>query len=106
MIEQGTPRCPRGNQPWKRLGLWENTIVAVVGDHGEGLGDHNWWTHGILYQEQIRVPMLIRVPGGKKGMRVPSLVRTIDCMPTLLEAAGLPRSVWPGMDGVSLDTAA
>ncbi|MFH1277195.1 MAG: sulfatase [Candidatus Eisenbacteria bacterium] len=90
---------------YRRLGLWENTIVAVVADHGEGLGDHDWWTHGILYQEQIRVPMLIHVPGGERGVRVPSLVRTIDFMPTLLEAAGLARSSWPDMDGESLGEA-
>ena len=44
---------------FEELGLRENTIVVVVADHGEGLGDHGWWTHGVLYQEQIRVPLMI-----------------------------------------------
>jgi arylsulfatase A-like enzyme len=87
---------------FKRHGLWDRTMVVVVADHGEGLGDHNWWTHGILYQEQIHVPLLIRIPGVKGAAHVGSLVRTIDLMPTVLEAAGVPESVWPAMDGRSL----
>ena len=42
-------------------------LVAVVADHGEGLGDHDWWTHGVLYQEQIRVPMLLAGPGVRRA---------------------------------------
>ncbi len=53
---------------FKVRGLWNQTIVAVVGDHGEGLGDHNWWTHGLLYQEQIHVPFFIRIPGMESGV--------------------------------------
>jgi arylsulfatase A-like enzyme len=87
---------------FKKQGLWGTTIVVVVADHGEGLGDHDWWTHGILYQEQIRVPLLIRLPSLMKNIRIPSLVRTIDIMPTVLEAAGIRRQSWPEMDGRSL----
>lgn len=87
---------------FEALGLWDNTMVVVVADHGEGLGDHDWWTHGILYQEQIRVPLLIRVPGIHGGSRIRWLVRTIDIMPTILEAAEIGRDTWPDMDGVSL----
>jgi len=86
----------------KQRGLWDNTMVVVVADHGEGLGDHDWWTHGILYQEQIRIPMIIRAAGMKGGLRVSSLVCTIDLMPTILEAAGVCKKLWPSMDGRSL----
>ena len=86
----------------KQRGLWDNTIVMLTADHGEGLGDHDWWSHGILYQEQIRVPMLVKVPGVPGGSRVPSLVRTTDLMPTILEAAGLPAAKHPPTDGESL----
>ena len=85
------------------LKLWDETIVAVVADHGEGLGDHNWWTHGILYQEQIRVPLIVRIPGlPSAAKRIGSLVRSIDIMPTILEATGIHRRYWPAVDGMSL----
>jgi arylsulfatase A-like enzyme len=86
-------------------GLWDRTMVVVVADHGEGLGDHNWWSHGILYQEQIHVPLIIRVPGLPGGTRVPSLVRSIDLMPTILQETRIPAGLWPNMDGESLDQA-
>jgi arylsulfatase A-like enzyme len=87
---------------FKQAGLWENTIVVVVADHGEGLGDHNWWSHGILYQEQIHVPLIIRIPGYAQGTRVESLVRTTDILPTVLEAAGVSPERWSDIDGLSL----
>ncbi len=84
------------------LGQWDQTAVAVVADHGEGLGDHDWWSHGILYQEQLRIPLLLRIPGVAEGSRVAPVVRGIDLMPTLLEATGILSSQWPSMDGKSL----
>jgi arylsulfatase A-like enzyme len=90
---------------FQRRGLWEHTLLVLVGDHGQGLGDHNWWGHGILYQEQVRVPMFIRWPGVAAGQRVDDLVRTIDLMPTILEAAGVSAQLYPVMDGISLGSA-
>jgi arylsulfatase A-like enzyme len=87
---------------FKKRGLWDETIVVVVADHGEGLGDHGWWSHGLLYQEQIRVPLIVRIPGVEGVPRVESMVRTTDLMPTVLEATGVPASAWPSMDGASL----
>lgn len=83
-------------------GYDQDSVVAVIADHGEGLGDHDWWSHGVLYQEQIRVPFVLRAPGLASGTRVASLVRGIDLAPTLLEATGTPRALWPQMDGQSL----
>ena len=80
----------------------DKTVVSVVADHGEGLGDHNWWTHGLLYQEQVRVPLIVRGPGVPAGRRIEYLVRTIDLMPTVLGLAGLERAAWPKMEGHSL----
>jgi len=88
-----------------RSGVWDETMVVIVADHGEGLGDHDWWTHGILYEEQIRVPLVVRLPDMEAGLRVPSLVRTIDLVPTILDVAAVPRAEWPRVDGVSLTTA-
>lgn len=85
-----------------RTGRLDEMVVVVVGDHGEGLGDHNWWTHGILYQEQVRVPLIVCAPSKPGGRRVDYVVRCIDIMPTVLELVGLDRSRWPPMEGGSL----
>lgn len=73
----------------ERRGLSERTIVVVVADHGQGLGDHDWGGHRILYQEQIRVPLLFVVPGHTLEPEVGALVRTVDILPTLLDYTGL-----------------
>ncbi len=83
----------------KKTDRYNNTLIVVTNDHGEGLGDHDWWYHRILYQEQIRMPLIIRYPGGPKGRVVPDLVQSIDIMPTILECVGIEP---PKMDGKSL----
>ncbi len=86
----------------ERRGVSDRTIVVLVSDHGQGLGDHNWWHHGIIYQEQIHVPMIVSRPGGPTGLRVAARVSTIDLMPTLLAWAGIDEWLWPEMDGRDL----
>ena len=70
-------------------GLEKNTIVMVVGDHGEGLGQHGEASHGyFIYDSTVRVPFLIVTPFETfKGRRIPAQVRTVDLFPTLLELA-------------------
>jgi arylsulfatase A-like enzyme len=80
--------------------LYENTIIAVVADHGQGLGDHDWWHHRLLYQEQIHVPLIMRVPGWPKGEVVGDLVRTTDITPTVLDVLAVAPTA--GMDGRSV----
>ena len=72
-------------------GLAETTIVIVVGDHGEGLGDHGEDEHGyFVYDYAVLVPFLVRLPGTDlNGVRVTSQVRTIDILPTVVELVGL-----------------
>jgi arylsulfatase A-like enzyme len=84
------------------LGLAASTIVAVVGDHGESLGEHGEATHGMfVYESAVRVPMILRWPRKvAAGMRIRPLVRTVDLAPTLLEQAG--RSGLPNAHGKSL----
>ena len=72
----------------ERLGVRERTVVVVTADHGEGLGDHDWWGHGILYQEQIRVPLVFNGPGVEPGRVIAEPVEHVDLAPTLLEMAG------------------
>jgi arylsulfatase A-like enzyme/Tfp pilus assembly protein PilF len=82
--------------------LLDRTLVAVVGDHGEGLGDHGEAEHGLfLYREAVHVPWVMRLPGAKPaGTRLTTLVGTIDLAPTLCELAGLPPLA--AVSGVSL----
>lgn len=84
----------------KEMGEYDRTVIVVVGDHGQGLGDHGWWQHRILYQEQIRVPLILRIPRGPNRRVVSDLVRTIDIFPTLLEVLGIPGH--SGVEGRSL----
>lgn len=85
-------------------GQYENSIIALTADHGEGLSDgmerHQWWAHRMLYQEQIHVPLLLRLPGGPRDVVVPQVVGTVDVAPTLLDYAGVPAGATP--DGRSL----
>jgi arylsulfatase A-like enzyme len=76
-------------------GVFDDTVIVVVADHGEGLGDHDWMYHRLLYQEQIHIPLILRIPGGPEGVRVAPLVRNVDIYPTVLELLGVepPRPV-------------
>lgn len=67
----------------------DDTIVVVVGDHGEGLGSHGESEHGYyIYDYAIRVPLIVRIPGERGGIRLPEQVRTVDILPTLMELVG------------------
>jgi len=80
-----------------------NTWVVVLADHGESLGAHGEATHGVLlYDETIRIPLLIRPPEGGSPKRIPHPTSLVDVMPTLLGAAGLP--IPEGLDGRDLSS--
>jgi arylsulfatase A-like enzyme len=78
-----------------------DTVLAVVADHGEGLGDHDWWTHGILDQEQIHVPLIIKAPGTDQRSEIDELISTVDLAPTLLDLAGVASPLGVAFDGRS-----
>lgn len=72
-------------------GQWERTIVALVADHGEAMGERGYYHHGhALHDEEVHVPLLLRVPGLDEGRVVDAPVAAIDLMPTILGALGLP----------------
>jgi arylsulfatase A-like enzyme len=74
-------------------GLLRDTVVAFTSDHGEELGEHGYvgWHSHTLYDELLRIPLLIRLAGGKRGgTLVDGTVRQIDLAPTLLALAGVP----------------
>jgi len=70
----------------RERGLFDSTLVVLTADHGEGLGEHGEPDHGIyVYDSTIRVPLLMRAPGGLRGVDVESLSRDIDVAPTILD---------------------
>ena len=70
-------------------GLLDNTVVIVTSDHGEEFGDHGGFWHGTkLYDESIRVPLVVSVPNREGGQRRADPVRLIDVAPTITEVAG------------------
>ena len=81
-------------------GLADNTIVVLWSDHGWKIADHNGWAKHSTADIDIRVPMMIRVPGmAAAGDRTSRLVETVDIYPTLAELTGLPM---PGnLEGLS-----
>ena len=72
--------------------LYDETLIAVMADHGESLGAHGENNHGIfLYDETLHVPLLIKLPLNRAGgKRVEARVGLVDVAPTVLSAAGLP----------------
>ncbi len=75
------------------LGLADNTIVVVWGDHGWKLGEHNSWCKQTNYEIDARVPLIIRAPRAEaNGQTTNALVEFVDIYPTLCELAGLPLS--------------
>lgn len=82
-------------------GLAENTLVLFVADHGISLGAHGFSGKQTMYEEGIRLPLILRHPRLRRGGPTRSeLVSLIDLFPTLCEAAGVP--VPPGVEGRSL----
>jgi len=82
--------------------LNSKTIVIAIGDHGEGLGEHDEMTHGIfIYDATSRIPFIIRIPGLKNpGRHLTKTVSQLDVMPTILDFLGLPPA--KDIQGVSL----
>jgi len=66
------------------------TIVLVTSDHGESLGEHGLWEHNNMYQDNLRIPWIMRWPVGMpRDVRVEGIVDSIDMLPTLCDLMGL-----------------
>ena len=81
---------------WLRTnGLDQQTVVVIVGDHGEGLGSHGEGTHGFfVYDYALHVPFIVASPiEDLHGVRVDSQVSLVDVFPTVLDLAGIDRKV-------------
>jgi arylsulfatase A-like enzyme len=73
-----------------RLGLAENTIVILWGDHGWNLGEHTLWCKHCCFETSMHVPLVVRAPGFTDGKSTGALVEYVDIYPSLCELAGLP----------------
>ena len=78
----------------RHLDLFERSLIVLLSDHGEEFGEHDGFDHGrTLYEEMLRVPMLIKYPGGRwAGTTVEQRVSTVDLLPTVLAEAGIDAS--------------
>ncbi len=82
--------------------LYDDALIVIASDHGQGLGEHGEETHGVfLYDETIHVPLLLKLPQDQNaGKRVSARASLVDVAPTVLEVAGVP--VPAQMQGQSL----
>jgi len=93
---------------WRRAGRLDNTIVVVLGDHGEVMGEHRAFGHVTpVSEEDLRVPLVIRYPEAiPAGSKVAQPVSTVGTLATIMELAGLKAppivqvgNLLPGIDG-------
>jgi hypothetical protein len=75
----------------RRLKLYDDSIIVIMSDHGEGFWEHGLFEHGnSLYNELLHVPLIFQAPGRlPQGRTVTELVRTVDILPTILELVGI-----------------
>jgi arylsulfatase A-like enzyme len=72
-----------------RLGIADNTIVVLWGDHGWNLSEHTLWCKHSCYETSMHAPLIVRAPGVAGGKRTKGLTEFIDIYPSLCELAGL-----------------
>jgi arylsulfatase A-like enzyme len=89
-ILQGDKRIGRKIEELKKKEMYKDSLVIITSDHGTGLREHGERFHsGKPYEEQIKVPLIIKLPGNKfADTRIESSVRLIDIPPTIMDIAG------------------
>jgi arylsulfatase len=84
----------------REAGLLDRTLIVLTSDHGEELMEHGGLQHRTVFEEVLRIPLIIRHPGVRRGRRSDAPVSNLDLLPTLAAIAGL--EVPGPTDGVSL----
>ncbi|MCF8362668.1 MAG: sulfatase [Prolixibacteraceae bacterium] len=74
----------------EELGLAENTIVVLWGDHGWHLGEHEFWGKHNTLHNALRIPFIVKIPGETNGDKTEAIIQSVDIFPTLCKLAGLP----------------
>jgi arylsulfatase A-like enzyme len=76
----------------KEAGFYDDALILFVADHGEEFLDHGRWLHGrSVFDELIRVPLVVKMPGNRHaGRRVTTQVQGVDIVPTVLQTLGIP----------------
>ncbi|MCL6583984.1 MAG: tetratricopeptide repeat protein [bacterium] len=79
----------------KEMNIWDQTLLILTADHGEGLGEHNEKTHAIfIYDSTLRVPLIFRHPGLiPQNVEISQEVTLLDIFPTVLELAGVKKEI-------------
>ncbi|OGF64011.1 MAG: hypothetical protein A2Y62_22305 [Candidatus Fischerbacteria bacterium RBG_13_37_8] len=87
----------------KELDLYQQSMIIFTSDHGEEFYEHQGWTHGYsLYDESLRVPLIIKFPGNTyRGKRIKQYASTIDIVPTVLSILDIPYEEY-AFDGMNL----
>jgi arylsulfatase A-like enzyme len=75
----------------QELGIAEKTVFIFTSDHGDMQGSHGLKNKNIFYEESVRVPLIVKVPGGPKGIVSDELVSSVDLFPSIIGYAGLPK---------------
>ncbi|MHC4215388.1 MAG: sulfatase, partial [Planctomycetota bacterium] len=79
----------------KELDLYDSTLLVITSDHGEALGEHSEGTHGyFVYQSTLKVPLIFKVPGRRKAVRITDDVSLIDIVPTICGLMEIPVPTW------------
>ncbi len=85
----------------KLLELYDDSLIVITGDHGEMLGEHDEETHGYyIYQNVLRVPLIVKPPGWRKGHKVNDNTTLLDISPTILAQSSV--EIPSGMQGLDL----
>ena len=81
-------------QALQELGYYDDSVIVLLADHGHPLGEHGKFLKGTdrLYNELLKVPFMVRLPGGEGARRTQSIVQFHDVLPTLLDLLGLARN--------------
>jgi arylsulfatase A-like enzyme len=89
----------------KKRGMYDNTLIIFLADHGDMLGDHHHWRKTYAYEGSAKIPMVLRWPAGigeeeSRGKIISKTVELRDILPTFLDASG--KQIPEGLDGMSL----